>query len=574
MALAFTARGTLFSTTGATSYAETQSYTPASTSLMVAFVSVSATSPVAPPTVAGHNLTWTALTLSANALSTTHRIDVYVAKSSGSASNAAFTISGYGGNQTGAAIIVYEVTGADVSGTAANAIVQNPTNNGTGTSASVTLSAASYSANRPLGFFVHLDNSAPTGEGGNWVSTTGNYNTPATGVIGEANATAFDTSVTATTANVAWRGVALEVKSAPLAYSLTADPGSVSITGTVAALMAALILTASSGAISLADTAASLLFGPAVTASAGAVDITGTDATLTHGSASAQASVRSLLAFWLGGASTRGANTTITADPGSVVIAGTAATLTATRSLTADPGSVDIVGTAATLAHGSTVTADPGAVDISGTAALTTTRLLTADPGAVTITGTDAGVYAGWRIAADPGAVVIAAPATGLSYSGADKSITAGEGAVTITGTDAGLLHGSVFVADPGAVTISGTAATFVRTLRFPVDAGSVTITGTDAGLAVGHVVTADPGAVAITGTDAALLAARTLTAEPGAVVISGTPAVLVSPIERAGDTVNVEFNFRRSVDAEMQFSRSVNVEASFCRSVDVEFER
>src|SRR5689334_16583902 len=109
-----TLRGTLFSTTNASSYAETQTWTPGSKSLCVAFVCVSATSPVAPPSVAGHGLTWTALTLSANLISTTHRIDVYVAKSSGaSPTNSAFTVSGYSNSPTGGVLCVWEITNYD-----------------------------------------------------------------------------------------------------------------------------------------------------------------------------------------------------------------------------------------------------------------------------------------------------------------------------------------------------------------------------------------------------------------------------------------------------------------------------
>jgi hypothetical protein len=147
MALSFSRIASLYSTTNTTSYAA-GSVTPGADKLLVTFVCVSATSPVAPPTVSGHGLTWTALTLSDHALSTTHRLDVYVAKSGSAPTSGAFTVSGYGTNRTGAVIIEFEVDGADLSGTAADAIVQNPTNNGnTGTAASVTLAAAGAAVN-------------------------------------------------------------------------------------------------------------------------------------------------------------------------------------------------------------------------------------------------------------------------------------------------------------------------------------------------------------------------------------------------------------------------------------------
>lgn len=197
MALAFNYRASVYSTTAATSYATTGTYTPAAGSLLVAFViSTLGATPLDPSTFTGHGVTWTMLTLSARLLSTTHSISVWVALAGASPSSAAAT-AGYGAvSQTGAAIIEFEITGANVSGSAAAAIVQNPTNTGTATSGSVTLASAADAINRALSFWCHLANEATTPRA-NWTETAsadGNFNVPATGAEGQFRSDAFETT--------------------------------------------------------------------------------------------------------------------------------------------------------------------------------------------------------------------------------------------------------------------------------------------------------------------------------------------------------------------------------------------
>lgn len=252
-----TYRASLYSTTNATSYATSTTYTPAANSLLVAFVAVSATSPVVPPTIAGHGLTWSAVTLTDHALSTTHRIDVYVALAGASPSSAAFTVSGYSGNQTGAVLIEFEITGHDLSVTALNNIIQSPTATGSGTTGTVTLASAAVSTNRPLSFFVHLANEATTPRT-NWTETAsadGNYNNPATGGEAQFRSDAFETTSTATwLTSSSWLGVALEIKGAP-DQSVT---GTVISSGTT--LFAATLAYAVTGS---ALSAGAVLFAPA-----------------------------------------------------------------------------------------------------------------------------------------------------------------------------------------------------------------------------------------------------------------------------------------------------------------------
>lgn len=211
-----TYRASVYSTTAASSYATTGTYTPAANSLIVVFeVNSLASTPLEPSTMTGHGATFSKLTLSARLLSTTHSLSVWVADVGASPSSAAVTAGFAGVNQTGCALIEFEVTGWS-GASALAAVIQNPTNNGTATSGSVTLSAASASGNRPLSFWVHLANEATTPRT-NWTETAGsdgNFNNPATGAEGQFRNDAFETTASASwTGNVAWRGVAIEINS-------------------------------------------------------------------------------------------------------------------------------------------------------------------------------------------------------------------------------------------------------------------------------------------------------------------------------------------------------------------------
>lgn len=154
------------------------------------------------------------------------------------------------------------------------------------------------------------------------------------------------------------------------AFTLTAESGTFTITGTAASLEYGRRLDAASGSVALTGTAASLEYGRALSAASGTVVITGTDATLTYSAAG---------------------NKVLTAESGAFAITGTAASLEAGRKVSAESGSVVITGTAASLERGYPLVASPGSVVITGTAAdLRSTRTLQALSGSYAITGTAA----------------------------------------------------------------------------------------------------------------------------------------------------------------------------------------
>jgi hypothetical protein len=329
-----TFRASVFSTTSAASYAASPSYTPAAGSLLVAFVESSlASSPINPTSVTGHGVTFSSLSI-AGALSTTHRVSVWVADS-GAAPTAVATTASFGStNQSGCSIIEYEITGVDLSGGAVAAIVQSPVNTGTGTTGTVTLSAAGNSENIELAAFVHLANEGTTPRT-NWtepVGSDGNFNAPATGVEAQYRTDTFETTVSATWAtSSAWLGVALEIKAALAQVGV----GLLGLTGLAPALGFALLVSA--GALSLA--------GPTPTAPSGQLVPTGT-LTLT-GAAPAQRFTGP--------------------DTGSLAFAGAAPTLLI-RAITITPaaGSLILSGTTATVIQAGSPAPASAALTLAG----------------------------------------------------------------------------------------------------------------------------------------------------------------------------------------------------------------
>ena len=215
MAITITYRASVYSTTSSSSYAASGTYTPAIGSILVAFVvGTMASSPADPIDVTGHGRPFTQIPLTANTLSTTHILSVWALRVGAGNSSSATTVT-FGSSQTGCAIIEFEITGADIGGLVENAIIQQPTNNGTGTTGTVTLASPANSNNRPLSFFVHLANEATTFRT-NWTETTGadgNFNNPATGAEAQFRNDAFETTASATwSTSSAWRGVALEIR--------------------------------------------------------------------------------------------------------------------------------------------------------------------------------------------------------------------------------------------------------------------------------------------------------------------------------------------------------------------------
>lgn len=326
--------------------------------------------------------------------------------------------------------------------------------------------------------------------------------------------------------------------------TLTANSGTVPITGTAASLERGLKLTAASGAVPLTGTAASLELGRRVIASSGAVAVTGSSASLLRGSkvAAALGNVpitgssanllegRRLIASSAnvpisGTAATLRKGINFPAASGAIPISGTAAAFRLALRLQAAVGAVGITGTAASLERGLRVSASSGNVPINGTAVtLVKARALAASSGNVPVTGTAAALLEARKLAAAFGAVSVTGTAAALKRG---LRLAASSGNVPIAGTAANLRKGIALPAAFGAVAITGTAVTFRRSTVMPAAAGAVPLTGTAARLLEGRRLACSSGTVPLTGSSATLAKVRTLTAAAGSVSISGTAAAL-----------------------------------------------
>lgn len=196
-------------------------------------------------------------------------------------------------------------------------------------------------------------------------------------------------------------------------------------------------LTADGGSYTLTGTAASTLYNRVVTAAGGSYTLTGTAATLTH-------------------------NYSMPVDPGSYTLTGTAAGTVYNRVIAATAGSYTLTGTAAGTLYNRVVVADGGTYSLTGSdVTLTYTPAggytLTCDVGSYTLTGTSANTAYNRVITADGGSYSL----TGIDATLARNfSMPADSGSYTLTGTAAGTLYNRVLPADGGSYVLTGSSAT------------------------------------------------------------------------------------------------------------------
>ena len=215
------------------------------------------------------------------------------------------------------------------------------------------------------------------------------------------------------------------------AFTLTADSGSYSVTGTASSLILGALLTGASGSYAYTGTDASLITGYGLQADSGSYTYTGAAATLL-------------------------ADKILAASTGSYTYTGTPASLTRDGTLSADTGAYTYTGTAAALTFASagsfTLTALTGAYSVSGTNAdLLRAATLGADSGAYSYTGAAVDFATGYGLTAESGS---------YSYAGTDVTfsttirLTAESGSFVYNGNNATLkASGQVWTVQTDSVT-------------------------------------------------------------------------------------------------------------------------
>ena len=159
---------------------------------------------------------------------------------------------------------------------------------------------------------------------------------------------------------------ATTLKPTATAYTLEADPGTYTVSGSDTLNQATRTLDAEPGSYAVSGLNALLVSGQTLDAEPGSYAITGNDAELL-------------------------ATRTLDASPGSYAVTGVDALLVADRALEAEPGSYATTGADAILAQGHAMDVDPGSYAVSGAdAELLATRTIDAAPGSYAVTGNDA----------------------------------------------------------------------------------------------------------------------------------------------------------------------------------------
>lgn len=232
----------------------------------------------------------------------------------------------------------------------------------------------------------------------------------------------------------------------PTNYSVIAQSGSYTYSGSSATITRNRSLSASAGSYTYTGSSAVLTKGAALnhrslTANAGSYTYTGSTATLVRG--------RSL-----------------SATAGSYSYSGQSATIRRNRSLTASSGSYTYTGQSATILRGRSLSASAGSYAYSGqSAALSRGRSLTAQAGSYAITGSSSDITIGAALnhrylTASPGSYYYNGSTATLLLG---RSLTASPGSYTYTGSSADInkgLGGYSIVCEPGSYLITGSSAT------------------------------------------------------------------------------------------------------------------
>lgn len=156
---------------------------------------------------------------------------------------------------------------------------------------------------------------------------------------------------------------------------------------------------------------------------------------------------------------------TLTAEAGSIAVAGSDATLAFNRVLTADTANTPVAGADATLAFNRVLAADTANIPIAGAAAtLAFNRALTADTANIPLAGQDATL-------------------TYTPVGGSPYTMIADTANVPITGADAGLSRGYTLAADTANIAISGSDAALIATRKLIAESMAIALAGADATL-------------------------------------------------------------------------------------------
>jgi len=231
------------------------------------------------------------------------------------------------------------------------------------------------------------------------------------------------------------------------------------------------------------------------------------------------------------GAEAAGATYTLTADQGSLSLAGQAAAVLAARLLAADAGALSLSGQSASTLASRLLTAAQGTLTLSGqSASLLASRLLEAAQGTLSLAGQSAGLLASRLLSAEMGAISLSGQDAGLLVA---RLLEAAAGIISFTGLDATLTYTPVgptytLTAETGTIGMSGQAAALLAARLLTGEAGVISLAGQDAAVLRGFLLSTETGAISLAGQDAGLTLARLLRADAGVLTLAGQAVTFV----------------------------------------------
>lgn len=338
-------------------------------------------------------------------------------------------------------------------------------------------------------------------------------------------------------------------------YTLTANGGAYSLTGTSASVLRSKKIVSTGGAYSLTGASAILKKSKVIVSTGGSYTLTGANINMVKGRVmTAQGGAYSLTGVSAvlqrskrivasGGAYTlTGANAVVSrnrkliATGGVYTLTGTSAVLTWTPGatnylLTAQGGAYSLGGGSAVLLRSKNIAASGGSYSITGGSAnIYRSKVVVASGGTYTLTGGSAGISRSKKIVATGGSYALAGASATLLRT---KLIAALGGTYSLTGASASILKTRLLVGTGGSYTLTGASAVISRNRNLTASGGSYSLVGasvtiTYAGTIPAYNLTCQGGTYTLTGASASILRSKLITASGGSYGLTGQSATIL----------------------------------------------
>jgi hypothetical protein len=266
-------------------------------------------------------------------------------------------------------------------------------------------------------------------------------------------------------------------------YTLTANKGSLSLSGKAVTPLWKQLLDSAKRSLALAGKVALLTLGSSILSSQGSLALSGKNVDFAR-------------------------NYTLNSEKGSLSVGGKDTTLTHTKvyDLLSNKGSLNLSGKNATLTKAKQILSQKGSLSLSGkNADFVIGKNINAQKGSLLLSGKNAGLVKGYNSISSKGS---------LSINGKD---------VTFAYTKAYEL-----LSNKGSLSLSGKNIDFNRGYQTPLSKGSLTLTGKEALLTKTKVILSAKGSLVLSGKVAALTNNKVITSQKGSLNLSGKNADLI----------------------------------------------